>query len=164
MDARQSAEKSSERGSGLSSDIRWTSNKTDESYTRLFLGGSWHRSVAQTRPAALKMSRHSTKKGPFRRQAINLAPPRRVKAWRDSPLRLEEINRPARTPVCWQASVRSKGWSSWYFSYAPPSVQVWHKIFLGGSGHWNEAHTRPAALKCLRPRWNSPKRSASGTR
>ena len=42
--------------------------------------------------------RHSPKEGRLRRQAINLAPPMRVKDWEDSPLRLEEINHPTRMP------------------------------------------------------------------
>ena len=33
-------------------------------------------------------------------------------------------------PVFWTASARSRGWPSWYLSYAPPDGQVWHKTFL----------------------------------
>ena len=57
---------------------------------KAFLGGFVRRTVAQTCSAAPKFfepRRHSPKK---RRQAINLAPPRTVRAWGDGPLKLED--------------------------------------------------------------------------
>ena len=42
--------------------------------------------------------RHSLKKIRFRRQAINLTPPRRVRVWKDSPWGSLEIDRPAWMP------------------------------------------------------------------
>ena len=48
------------------------------------LVGCRRRAVAKTRLAStmcLRPCRHSTKKGSFRHQAINLAPPERVRAW-----------------------------------------------------------------------------------
>ena len=59
-------------------------------YGTCFLG-SW--TVAHTRQAVqkcLERRRHSTKMGPLRRQAINIAPLERVRAWGDGSLRLKE--------------------------------------------------------------------------
>ena len=57
-----------------------------------FLGGSGRRAETHTRPAVPKMP-HVPLAFPFlgrlRRQAINLTPPKRVKAWRDGPLKPE---------------------------------------------------------------------------
>ena len=57
-----------------------------------FLGGSGHRAKAHRCPAVPKMPCAPLAfpfLGCLRHQAINLTPPRRVKAWGDSPLRLE---------------------------------------------------------------------------
>ena len=75
-------------------DIGRTFHHTDECDTRPFLGGSRRSTVSQTRPTAPKCHgprRHSLKKGRLRRQVISLSPPRKVKAWEDGPLRLEEL-------------------------------------------------------------------------
>ena len=56
--------------------------------TRPFLGGSGRRAEAQTRPTIPKMSQAPSVfpfLGRLRRQAINLNPPRRVKAWGTPP-------------------------------------------------------------------------------
>ena len=69
-------------------------HRPNECGTRSFLGGSGRRAV--TRHAwqlhnCLRPRRHSPKKGRFRRQAINLAPPRRGRAYGDGPLSLEDV-------------------------------------------------------------------------
>ena len=64
----------------------------------------------------------------------------------------------------WLRRVPARDALSRYFSYAPPTGRVWHKAFLGGSGHRAVAQTRPAAPKCLGPRRHSTKRSASDAR
>ena len=56
---------------------------TGRVWHKAILGGSGRRGVAQTRPAAPKMPRvrrHSSKKGRLKRQAINVAPLKRVRA------------------------------------------------------------------------------------
>ena len=72
-----------------------TSHQTDECGTRPFLGGSGAgpKSTCGRRfQKCLGPRRHSPKKGRLRRQAINLTTPRRVKAWGDGPLRLEDVS------------------------------------------------------------------------
>ena len=64
----------------------------DECGKRPFYGGSGRRAVDQMRPAAPKKSRPigiPLKKESLRRQAINIAPTRRVGIWGDGPLGLE---------------------------------------------------------------------------
>ena len=71
-----------------------TPHQTGECGTRPFL--RWVQAKGrspdtQTHPEKyIRPHRHSAIKERFRRQAINLAPPRRVRAWGDGLLRLEE--------------------------------------------------------------------------
>ena len=59
--------------------------------------GPWPRRVRQLQKC-IGPRRYSPKEGCLRCHAINLTPPRRVKACEDGPLRLEEINHRTRMP------------------------------------------------------------------
>ena len=72
----------------------------DKYGTRPFFRWVWAQSRSRcTRqsPKYLGPCRHSSKEGRLRRQAINVTPPKRVKAWGDSPLRLEGTSVPKHT-------------------------------------------------------------------
>ena len=95
----------------------------------------------------------------LRRQAINLTPQKKVKAWGAGPLRLEEINHPARMPDSLLKSLSTKQeLIKRYFLTALPNGQVWHKAFFKvGPDVEPEPRRVRHSQKCLGPRWHSPK-------
>ena len=115
--------------------------------TRPFLGGSGRRATSHTRQAVLKMPRApsaSPFSGYLRRQAINITPPRRVKAWGDGPLRPEvypvvghiRTNRAARDtagrlrPTNWTECTAPPKRDVLYLSYAPPTYEYGTRPFF----------------------------------
>ena len=95
----------------------------------------------------------------LRHLGINPIPPKRVKAWRDGPLRLEEINHLTRMPHSLLKSLCMKqGLVRRYLLTSPPNGQVWHKAFFTvGAGAGLEPTRVWQSQKCLRPRRHSPK-------
>ena len=65
----------------------------------LLLSGSGHRAVAQTYPGAPKIPRYSSKNGRLRHQVMNLALPRRVRAWGDGSLKIEAAGQGLSSPT-----------------------------------------------------------------
>ena len=108
---------------------------------------------AQHSQKCLRPSRHSPKKGFLRHQARNLAPPRRVRAWRDgSPKHDDAVHgepRPTATGtrsdpctdkakcVLVQRFPKSSAYATLcledgYLSRAPPNERVWYKAVFKG--------------------------------
>ena len=72
--------------------------RTGRVWHKAFFGGSGCRAVASTDPAFLKMPQDRSA-FPYRRHVMNLTPPRRVRAWGNGPLRLENAGQSQPRPT-----------------------------------------------------------------
>ena len=99
----------------------------------LFLGRSRRRATAQTRPVALKMPQVLSAfylKGRPRRLAINLTPRKKVRAWEDGPLRLEDSGQDAPDMNVSLLDSTSAWWKASAWNTATNKVLLWENICL----------------------------------
>ena len=159
--------------------ICWPSHQTGKCGTRPFLRWVLMLSLSPDAPSIPKNA--SGHVGiPLKRcisgvrQAINLTPPSRVKAWGDSPLKLEvcpeDETHPTRSvaltsrpievcPINWIGTIaQNRNNSIWLTSHQPDECGT--SPFEGGSGHRAVAQTRSAFPKMPRPRRHTLKKGA----
>ena len=128
-------------------------------------GQVWHKAFLKVGPRAgseprhvrhsqkcLGPRQHSPKERRLRCQAINLAPPMRVKTWGKGPLRLEEINHPTQmSDSQLKKPLQEAGIDQAVFVVSPTKWEsVTQGHFKGESECRTGAHTNPAAPKMPR--------------